>query len=1155
MKLFSEKVQPTFTNSTFNVLQTENFSEIFFDVYEIELNKIKYPAEKVSSFRGNPVVSVPVVIGEKEQEFPFVLIKGNESIFFNESNIEVPIDDTPVEVEDTDVLFESVDIDHDHRIKEDTKREIMEHIETAKVNARKQAESIKREKLKEADTEIRKKNKLLRESLDTAKQQLVKEFISITKSIKRELINEADDKYSELTLTIDNKINDLANTLAESIQSDFENSSKELETNIRAFVKAIHNESVLPELRKSLETIATDAVVRIKGIESDLDKKLDEKVDVSVLQELSSELSALRNTNVELNNNINKGVNKALSRIGNVNNRIDEVSSDVIKQLDEKISTTADNISNYYSEKLKSLEDQTFDLNEKSRQYVVDIVRESRDNLISEIRKIQKEAPVEFVIESAGKKKTKSFDSIQKDIDKKISDRVSDEVVKLRKYIAVYSGGGGTVAQQFADGGTMNGNLTVVGAISASEYLGITGGLTGDYLPLSGGTITGDLTINGVLSADSTTGANHTIRGNTDIIGTGSNQLLVDYQNTVTINGGEGVTIQANSGPVSLSGSDGVSINGGSTGLSVTGNTSVNGTFTALSGANINGNTTITGNLTASGTVSSPEYSVTGTDGVISSTTDIRTWFISTTNTFAVGTTPHDLFFKPDGSIMYLVFGGSIDAVRAYPLSTPWDITTASAFTSKSVSSLDGEARGLYFSPDGTNMFVCGITTANIGKYTIPLSAAWNISQASTNAVQTINLATVIGDAAVSAPVAIDFNPDGSRMFVVSDDATNRVYELDLNPPWDLSSAVYNGVSTSALDVTPASLSINKDGTRMFLLGGGTATDVIKEVRLNTPWSLSSVTFVNNSVVVPDSGPQGVYFNDVSYKCFIAGNSNFVREVFIGPSLQISGTNANLQVGDIVASKTITTPSTVTADNIVLTRTTSNSNALTLQQETNIIWSGGISPYIQGYSNRIEFGAGATEWGRFSGATFRCPNFQIGPSGDTGTASITSPLSAVIKLGDSAGTSFNRLQFGGIDVNFPAIKRNGSGIDIRDAADTGFTDLRARNITAAGSSTVLNLIAGGAPLSATSSITLALTDLGRVVRYSGVAAISATVPDQSTVAWPDGSVIYLRRNAGAGTITIQGSGGTIINDNISTSIPAGSMMAIRKVVDNEWDFI
>ena len=76
MKLFSEKVDSTFTNSSFNVLQVESFSEIFFDVYEIELNKIKYPAEKIGDYNGHPVVSVPVVIGEQECEYPFVLIKG-----------------------------------------------------------------------------------------------------------------------------------------------------------------------------------------------------------------------------------------------------------------------------------------------------------------------------------------------------------------------------------------------------------------------------------------------------------------------------------------------------------------------------------------------------------------------------------------------------------------------------------------------------------------------------------------------------------------------------------------------------------------------------------------------------------------------------------------------------------------------------------------------------------------------------------------------------------------------------------------------------------------------------------------------------------------------------------------------------------------------
>lgn len=57
MKLFSEKVKPTLTNSSFNIIQVEAFEEIFFGVYEIEINKTKYPVEKISEHNGNPVVS------------------------------------------------------------------------------------------------------------------------------------------------------------------------------------------------------------------------------------------------------------------------------------------------------------------------------------------------------------------------------------------------------------------------------------------------------------------------------------------------------------------------------------------------------------------------------------------------------------------------------------------------------------------------------------------------------------------------------------------------------------------------------------------------------------------------------------------------------------------------------------------------------------------------------------------------------------------------------------------------------------------------------------------------------------------------------------------------------------------------------------------
>ena len=48
MRLFSEKVTPTFTSSDLNILTVEDFQEIFFDVFEFEINGNKFIAEKIS---------------------------------------------------------------------------------------------------------------------------------------------------------------------------------------------------------------------------------------------------------------------------------------------------------------------------------------------------------------------------------------------------------------------------------------------------------------------------------------------------------------------------------------------------------------------------------------------------------------------------------------------------------------------------------------------------------------------------------------------------------------------------------------------------------------------------------------------------------------------------------------------------------------------------------------------------------------------------------------------------------------------------------------------------------------------------------------------------------------------------------------------------
>jgi hypothetical protein len=92
--------------------------------------------------------------------------------------------------------------------------------------------------------------------------------------------------------------------------------------------------------------------------------------------------------------------------------------------------------------------------------------------------------------------------------------------------------------------------------------------------------------------------------------------------------------------------------------------------------------------------------------------------------------------------------------------------------------------------------------------------------------------------------------------------------------------------------------------------------------------------------------------------------------------------------------------------------------------------------------------------------------FYLGTGGSHGA--LIGSSDGVWRMINSATTSFNRLQFGGTSSSFPAIKRNGAGIDIRLADDSGYAAVNASAFTATGS-----VIAGaGSALAITSKFTI-----------------------------------------------------------------------------------
>jgi hypothetical protein len=77
---------------------------------------------------------------------------------------------------------------------------------------------------------------------------------------------------------------------------------------------------------------------------------------------------------------------------------------------------------------------------------------------------------------------------------------------------------------------------------------------------------------------------------------------------------------------------------------------------------------------------------------------------------------------------MYVI-GYTGDDVNEYDLGTAWDITTASYLQNFSVSAQEITPQGVFFKPDGTKMYVVGSVGDDVNEY--DLSTAWDITTSS----------------------------------------------------------------------------------------------------------------------------------------------------------------------------------------------------------------------------------------------------------------------------------------------------------------------------------------------------------------------------------------------------------------------------------------
>jgi DNA-binding beta-propeller fold protein YncE len=249
--------------------------------------------------------------------------------------------------------------------------------------------------------------------------------------------------------------------------------------------------------------------------------------------------------------------------------------------------------------------------------------------------------------------------------------------------------------------------------------------------------------------------------------------------------------------------------------------------------------------------------SIVGGQWDISTAVLLQNFSVSNREAIATG-----VFFKPDGTKLYVI-GQNTDNVNEYDLHTAWDISTADFLQTFAVGTQETIPRGVFFKPDGTKMYVAGTSGDDVNEYN--LSTAWDIStavflQLFSAAAQETNVQDVF------------FKPDGTKMYVVGSEGDN-VNEYNLSTAWNVSSASYlQNFSVSAQDSYPTGIFFKPDGTKMYVVGD--TGDSVYEYDLSTAWDISTASFLQILLVSSqETAPHGISFKPDGLKMYVIGQS------------------------------------------------------------------------------------------------------------------------------------------------------------------------------------------------------------------------------------------------------------------------------------------
>ncbi|NCW10029.1 MAG: hypothetical protein EBW40_09850, partial [Gammaproteobacteria bacterium] len=252
---------------------------------------------------------------------------------------------------------------------------------------------------------------------------------------------------------------------------------------------------------------------------------------------------------------------------------------------------------------------------------------------------------------------------------------------------------------------------------------------------------------------------------------------------------------------------------------------------------------------------------------------------------------PTGLTFNSDGTKMFILDNTGND-VNEYTLTTGFDLSsTITLVKTLSISSQENTPLGITFNNDGTKMFIAG-DGGDIHEYTV--SNGFDL----TSTVTFIDTFSTVNEE--SFPTSIKFNTDGTTMFVTGV-TSDSLIQYTLSSGFDVSTASFTDkYNITSDDNYPTSLDFNDDGSKIFVAGD--QNNNIREYSLTNNYSISAQT-----LSITTNGTGDVTFtDDVGGSTGLNGltistNDFNAVDLKVGGNISITNTGTSSEITGVIA--------------------------------------------------------------------------------------------------------------------------------------------------------------------------------------------------------------------------------------------------------------